>query len=184
MLWRLWCTGGHTRQVSLYSSSCCTVNHAFKKYMYSIHVHILEPSTTAFVNHPPPPHTQHPGSSQLSSLRGREDGLRAELLTTQRENMTLRFDYEQAILELPRLKVKNHLESCYVHYLFYCVPTVQSRLNDQQLYIEALKSSGAGDNVRPITSKQVRVHVCTMSCTCTLHSNNYASLIKYMPCGP
>ncbi len=34
MLWRLWCTGGHKRQVSLYSSSCCTVNHAFKKYMY------------------------------------------------------------------------------------------------------------------------------------------------------
>ena len=49
--------------------------------------------------------SQHPDSEQLSPLRERESELREELLQSQRENMTLRFDYEQAVLELPRLRV-------------------------------------------------------------------------------
>ena len=49
--------------------------------------------------------TQHSDSEQLSPLRERERELREELLQSQRENMTLRFDYEQAVLELPRLRV-------------------------------------------------------------------------------
>lgn len=40
-------------------------------------------------------------------LRKREEELRTELLTAQRENLTLRLDYEQAVLELPRLKVSS-----------------------------------------------------------------------------
>ncbi len=127
----------------------------------------MEPLTTGFV-HPPPSthtHTQHPGSSQLIALREREDALRAELLTTQRENMTLRFDYEQAILELPRLKVRISFGILLVRnynvniILLHLFPIVQSRLSDQQLYVEALQSSGAGDNVRPITSKKVRTYL-------------------------
>ena len=49
--------------------------------------------------------SQHSDSDQLSPLRERERELREELLQSQRENMTLRFDYEQAVLELPRLRV-------------------------------------------------------------------------------
>ena len=91
--------------------------------------------------------------------------MRAELLTTQRENMTLRFDYEQAILELPRLKVRISFGILLVRnynvniILLHLFPIVQSRLSDQQLYVEALQSSGAGDNVRPITSKKVRTYL-------------------------
>lgn len=59
---------------------------------------------------------------------------------------------------------------------------LQHRLADQQQYIETLRSSGGGDNVRPTTNKQVNMYVCicmyisvycpciigpVLSCTCS-----------------
>ena len=49
---------------------------------------------------------QHPGSSgQLHALREHEQELQDDILQCQKENMRLRFEYEQARVELPRLKV-------------------------------------------------------------------------------
>ena len=49
---------------------------------------------------------QSTSSAQLVSVRQRERELERELLKSQKENMELRFDYEQAVLELPRLRVR------------------------------------------------------------------------------
>ena len=49
---------------------------------------------------------QNPGSSlELKAIRDRERILQEELLVAQKENLTLRFDCEQAAVDLPRLKV-------------------------------------------------------------------------------
>ena len=49
---------------------------------------------------------QNPVSSQeLKVLRDRERALQENLLTAQKENLTLRLDCEQATVDLPRLKV-------------------------------------------------------------------------------
>ena len=52
------------------------------------------------------PGCQRPAAvDALLVLREHRGKLEAELLQAQRENMQLRFDYEQAVLEVPRLKV-------------------------------------------------------------------------------
>lgn len=57
-----------------------------------------------------PMYTQHPGAvDELYSLRDRERKLQEELLQSQKENMQLRFEFEQAIVELPRLKVRTQV---------------------------------------------------------------------------
>ena len=49
---------------------------------------------------------QSSSSAQLVSVRQREKELERELLKSQKDNMELRFDHEQAVLELPRLRVR------------------------------------------------------------------------------
>lgn len=72
---------------------------------------LLPPPFLPFSCPPFPPHPPSPlplptqSSESCPSVGERESELERELLETKKENMELRFDYEQAIVELPRLRV-------------------------------------------------------------------------------